>query len=52
MYNPLGRNIKSMIRVDEKAEIIIGDNVVMSNVSLWSKKSIIIGNNVKIIRIF
>jgi len=48
MYNPLGRNIKSMIRVDEKAEIIIGDNVGMSNVSLWSKKSIIIGNNVKI----
>ena len=48
MYNPLGRNIKSMIRVDENAELIIGDSVGMSNVSIWSKKSIKIGNNVKI----
>jgi acetyltransferase-like isoleucine patch superfamily enzyme len=48
MYNPLGRNIKSYIRVDENAKIIIGDNVGASNVCLWSKEGIQIGNNVKI----
>lgn len=48
MLNPLGRNIKSSIRVDENALITIGDNVGMSNVSLWAKTSIKIGNNVKI----
>lgn len=48
MINPLGRNLKSMFCVENKAQLIIGDNVGMSNVSLWSKKSIIIGNNVKI----
>lgn len=48
MINPLGRNLKSTIRLDENAHIIIGNNVGMSNVCLWSKKKIIIGNNVKL----
>ncbi|MBW4360342.1 acyltransferase [Flavobacterium taihuense] len=48
MQNPLGRNIKSFIRVDKEAEISIGDNVGMSCVTLWAKNSIQIGNNVKI----
>lgn len=48
MINPLGRNIKSSIRIDDQANLIIGNNVGMSNVSIWAKKEIIIGNNVKI----
>lgn len=47
MLNPLGRNLKSFIRVDDNARIFIGNNVGMSCVSIWSKKSITIGNNVK-----
>lgn len=48
MINPLGRNLKSIFRIDENAKIIIGDNVGMSSVSLWAKKKIVIGNNVKL----
>lgn len=48
MINPLGRNIKSMICVENEAQLIVGDNVGMSCVSIWAKKSIQIGNNVKI----
>lgn len=48
MMNTLGRNIKTSIRVDENALIKIGNNVGMSCVSLWSKKKIEIGNNVKL----
>jgi acetyltransferase-like isoleucine patch superfamily enzyme len=48
MLNPLGRNLKSCIRIDEHATIIIGDNVGMSCVTLWAKKEIVIGNNVKL----
>ncbi len=46
--NPLGRNIESMIRCDDIAVITIGDNVGMSCISIWSKKSIFIGDNVKL----
>lgn len=48
MLNSLGRNIKTSLRVDENASILIGDNVGMSCVSIWSKKRIEIGNNVKL----
>ncbi|OWW26246.1 hypothetical protein B4Q04_00750 [Zobellia sp. OII3] len=48
MMNPLGRNLKTCIRVDEKAEILIGNNVGMSCVSIWSREKITIGNNVKL----
>jgi acetyltransferase-like isoleucine patch superfamily enzyme len=48
MFNPLGRNIQSAIRVGENAVLKIGNNVGMSCVSIWSSKEIIIGNNVKI----
>lgn len=48
MINPLGRNLKSMFQIDENAKIVIGDNVGMSCVSLWAKKNITIGNNVKL----
>ena len=48
MQNPLGRNLKSMIRIEKGANITIGNNVGMSCVTLWSKKSIHIGDNVKL----
>ncbi|SHJ70772.1 Hexapeptide repeat of succinyl-transferase [Maribacter aquivivus] len=48
MTNALGRNLKSTLRVDLGAKIIIGDNVGMSCVSIWSKEEIIIGDNVKL----
>jgi acetyltransferase-like isoleucine patch superfamily enzyme len=48
MLNPLGRNIKSMLRVDDNAELIIGNSVGMSCVSIWAQKSIKIGNHVKL----
>ncbi len=48
MLNPLGRNLKSMIRVDGNAVLKIGDNVGMSCVSIWAKEKISIGNDVKL----
>ncbi|CAL2060699.1 DapH/DapD/GlmU-related protein [Tenacibaculum sp. 190524A05c] len=48
MINPLSRNLKSMIRVGENAKIEIGNNVGVSSVTLWAKKSIYIGDNVKL----
>lgn len=48
MLNPLSRNIKSMIRIDDNASIIIGNNVGVSSSCIWSKESISIGNNTKI----
>jgi len=48
MYNSIGRNIKSTLRADIDALITIGNNVGMSNVCIWSKCEIYIGNNVKI----
>jgi acetyltransferase-like isoleucine patch superfamily enzyme len=48
MLNPIGRNIKSSIRVDDNASLTIGNNVGMSNVCIWVKTSIIVGDNIKI----
>lgn len=48
MFNPIGKNIKSFIRVDGSGEIIIGNNVGMSCVTIWAKEKIIIEDNVKI----
>ena len=48
MLNPLSRNIKSMIRIDDNANVIIGNNVGISSSCLWSKESITFGDNVKI----
>jgi acetyltransferase-like isoleucine patch superfamily enzyme len=48
MQNPLGRNLKSMIRIEKGANITIGNNVGMTCVTLWSKRSIRIGDNVKL----
>ncbi len=47
-YNPLSRNIKAAIATDSGACIKIGNHVHCSSVCVWARKSIIIGNNVKI----
>ncbi len=46
--NPIGRVQRCILFVDNGAELIIGNNVGMSAAALVSKKSITIGNNVKI----
>jgi len=46
--NPISRNISGCIATNEGAVIIIGDNVSISSTSIWSRKFIKIGNNVKI----
>lgn len=48
MYNAIGRNIKSCLRIDKGAELRIGNNCGFSCVTIWTKKGIHIGNNVKI----
>ena len=47
-YNPIGSNRKTCIFCNCGAEIIIGDNVGMSNVVLRADNSIKIGNYVKL----
>ena len=46
--NPLSRNIKSQICIEDNASLIIGDNCGFSSVCLWAHKSIVIGNYVNI----
>lgn len=48
MYNSIGRNIKSYIRADDQSKIVIGNGVGMSNVCIWAKVSIEIGDYVKV----
>lgn len=47
-YNPLCRNIRGCIYVNNGARLIIGNNVGISSACIWVHKSITIGNNVKI----
>lgn len=46
--NPLSRNIKTSIQIEEGASLIIGNQCGFSSVCLWSHQSILIGNNVNI----
>lgn len=46
--NPLSRNIKSSIQIEENATLIIGNHCGFSSVCLWSHQSIVIGNFVNI----
>lgn len=46
--NPLSRNIKTSIHVEDGASLIIGDNCGFSSVCLWAHQSIVIGNYVNI----
>lgn len=47
-YNPLCRNVRGCIRVEDGAMVRIGNGVGMSSTTLWAKTSITIGNNVNI----
>ena len=47
-FNPLCRNIRGCIYAEKNAIINIGNNVGISSACIWAKKSITIGNYVKI----
>lgn len=46
--NPLSRNIKTSIQIEDEAALIIGNHCGFSSVCLWAHQSIVIGNNVNI----
>ena len=46
--NPISRNIKGCIHLNDNAQLIIGANVGISSACIWAHKSITIGNHVKI----
>lgn len=47
-YNPLCRNIRGEIVAEKNANISVGNHVHISSACIWARKSITIGNNVKI----
>lgn len=47
-FNPLCRNIRGCIYAENNAKIHIGNDVGISSACIWAKKSISIGNHVKI----
>lgn len=47
-HNPISANIRGYIRIDDDAELTIGDNSGMSSVSIWIKDSVTIGSYVLI----
>lgn len=47
-YNPLARNIRGSIELEQNASLIIGNNVGVSSICLRVYSSCSIGNNVKI----
>lgn len=46
--NPLCRNIRGKIYIEENATVVIGNNTGISSACIWAKKSIRIGNRVNI----
>lgn len=46
--NPLCRNLRGKIYIDNNASILIGNNVGISSACLWAKERITIGDKVKI----
>ena len=48
MLNPMGRNVKSFIKVSKNAQLIIGNNVGISSCVLWCANNIILDDNIKI----
>jgi acetyltransferase-like isoleucine patch superfamily enzyme len=47
-HNPISRNIKTSISLEENATLEIGNNVGLSSVCIWVHDSIRIGDNVNI----
>ena len=48
LFNPIGRNQRSLFVVNKRAELIIGNNVGMSSVAIVCAKKIIFGDNIKV----
>lgn len=48
MLNPMGRNVKSFIKVDKNARLIIGNNVGISSCVLRCANSIVLEDNIRI----
>ena len=48
LSNPIGRNYKCIFAIRENAELTIGDNVGMSGTTIFCRKEVNIGDNVKI----
>jgi acetyltransferase-like isoleucine patch superfamily enzyme len=46
--NPISRNIKGSIHLNDNAHLKIGNNVGISSVCIWVHNSITVGDNVKI----
>lgn len=46
--NPLSRNLRACIKVNEGGKLRIGNNVGMSSATIWCHKNIIIGNHVNV----
>ena len=47
-HNPISRNIKTSITLEERAMLEIGNSVGLSSVCIWVHDSVRIGNNVNI----
>ena len=48
IFNPIGRNQRSLFVINKNAELIIGDNVGMSSVAIVCTTKIVFGDNIKI----
>lgn len=48
IFNPIGRNQRSLFVVNKNAELTIGDNVGMSSVAIVCASKIVFGDNIKI----
>lgn len=48
MLNPMGRNVKSFIKVSKNAQLVIGNNVGISSCTIRCANSIILEDNIKI----
>ena len=46
--NPICRNVRGSVRIEKKAELIIGNNVAISSACIWVHEFVKIGNNVRI----
>ena len=46
--NPICRNVRGSVRIEKKAELIIGNNVAISSACIWVQEFVKIGNNVRI----
>ena len=44
--NPICRNVRGSVRIEKKAELIIGNNVAISSACIWVHEFVKIGNNV------